>query len=139
MSEQQTEKTEQPAAMPVARLKDAPGREKMVPLQYPVIFGDQEITEIRVRRCTGKEVQDYIARLGASEKFEMLPVIDCPEAVWDALDADDQDTVGREAEAFFPRRLRAVAELILANGEATSASSPTSTAGLPQTSSEKTG
>lgn len=117
-------KTEQPAAVPVAKIVSDKAREKMVPLEYPVEYDGKVWTEIRVHRVTAGEVSDWIKRLDSDED-QMPPVVDCPMAVWNALDADDQDTVDKEAMAFTPRRLKAAAELIQGNGEATSLLSPT--------------
>lgn len=124
---------------PTPRLVPNPDRERMVPLAYPVEWGDRTITEIRVHRVSGKQVQDFIATMGTSLEFVIPPVIDCPLEVWNVLDADDQETVEKAAEDFLPQRLRRITELILANGEVTSASSPTPSGGAEETSSKTTG
>jgi len=124
---------------PVARLVDNPAREAWVDLDWPVQYGDEIIARIRVRRVSGKEVQDYFNGMGKDENFIIPPVIDCAMDIWNVLDAEDQEKIEVRAQDFFPPRLRRVAELILANGEALSASSATPSIGPQPTSPEKTG
>jgi hypothetical protein len=91
--------TDQPAAepspAPVAAFVGGPPREKMVPLEWPVELDGNEWTEIRIRRASGKEVRDYLEQLRTSEADVLPPMIDCPIQVWNALDADDHDTIDR--------------------------------------------
>lgn len=136
-----TEQTTETAAedKPVARLVDNPARERWVDLDWPVEFGGEIIAKIRVHRVTGKQVQDYFNGMGSSEEFIIPPVIDCPMPVWNELDAEDQEKVEVAAQDFFPPRLRRVAELILANGGASSDSSATPSLGPQPTSPGKSG
>lgn len=99
-----------------ARLVPNPDREKMVPLVYPVEYDGKTITEIRVCRITGKQVQTYMQSMGTSDQFVIPPMIDCPFEVWEALDADDQTAVEEAAMPFFPRRLKEAATLLLQSG-----------------------
>lgn len=119
MSEAESEK---PAEPPVARIQSPKEREKLVPLEYPVEFDGTLWTEIRVKRITGREIEQYFESLGNGSAFKIPPVVDCPIEVWDAMDADDQDSVDTVARLFMPRRLKAAAELLGIPGEASSGS-----------------
>lgn len=108
-------------APPVARIVNMEGRSKEVPLQYPVEFDGKIWDSIEVRRCTGAEIKSYFEQMTSGEAFTLPPVIQCPIAVWEALDADDQFAVDEVAQAFMPRRLKAAVELLSGTGENTSA------------------
>jgi hypothetical protein len=126
-------KTEPAETVVEAKLVPNADRERWVPLKFPVAFGDEIIDKIRVRRITGKEVQDFMTKMGTSSEFVIPPVIDCPLAVYNEMDADDQEAVEVAAQDFLPRRLQRVAELILNSGAAPSDSSPTPSPGpLPK-------
>ena len=113
------EKQGQPE-IPVARINSPKERERLVPIEYPVEFDGKLYTEIRIRRITGKELEDYFETLGNGKAFQIPPVVDCPVEVWDAMDADNQDAVDAVARAFMPRRLKAAAKLLGVPGEASS-------------------
>lgn len=125
-------KQEQPAEMPVAKIVTDKVREKFIPLEYPVEFDGKLYEQIRIHRVSAQEVSDWIKRLDG-DGDQMPPVVDCPMEVWNALDADDQDTVDKEAMAFTPRRLKEAAGLIQGTGEATSLLSPTPSTGSGDT------
>lgn len=97
-----------PVPAPSARVIYGREHEKLVPLEWPVEFDGITYTEIRVHRVSGKEVSDYLRALQASDADILPPMIDCPIEVWNALDADDHDTVDRAAIAFTPKRLKAI-------------------------------
>lgn len=97
-----------PAEKPVARIKTDVPREKTVPLQWPVEFGDALYESIVIRRITGGEVADYMDRLQRGERL-MPPVVDCPVEVYEAMDADDQFMVDEAAMDFLPRQLKTAA------------------------------
>lgn len=99
-----------------ARIVSDLPREKMIPLQYPLEFDGQLISEVRVRRVSGKEVQDYMDAIGRDES-PVPPMFDCPMEVYDAMDDDDRMTLDKEAVPFLPRRLKAIAAQALASGE----------------------
>ncbi|KQW30744.1 hypothetical protein ASE36_00115 [Rhizobium sp. Root274] len=105
---------------PVARIVNPAGRSTVVPLQFPVEFDGKHWESVEIRRCTGKEVQDYLEGMGTAAEFVLPPVIQCPLAVWHAMDADDQYTVDEAAQAFMPRRLKAAVELLSGTGANTS-------------------
>lgn len=111
----EVKKEEQPAAPPVAKIISPVDREKVVPLTYPVEFNGTVYSSITVRRVTGKEVKDYLDKIGV-EAFTLPPTIDCPFEVWEAMDADDQLVVDEAAMAFMPRRLKVAVEQILKSG-----------------------
>lgn len=125
------EEKKQPAGVPVARLKSEDGRERMVPLNYPVEFDGKLWEEVRIRKITGRELADYIEVLQTSPSSVLPPMIDCPIEVWDAMDADDQADVDDAAQAFTPRRLKAAVELSQGIGGDTSVSSATPSPGAP--------
>lgn len=116
------EENKAPAEMPVARIVSPKEREKFVDLDYPVEFDGVVYEKIRIQRITGKELEDYFDSLGTGKAFQIPPVVDCPVEVWDAMDADDQDSVDVVARAFMPRRLKAAAKLLGVPGEASSGS-----------------
>lgn len=108
--------TEQPAAEPVAtaRIVYSGEHEKLVPLEWPIEFHDKLWKEIRVHRVSGKEVSDYLKALRTSDADILPPMIDCPIEVWNALDADDQETVDAAAKDFTPKRLKALFDAVVA-------------------------
>ncbi|TIR24036.1 MAG: phage tail assembly protein [Mesorhizobium sp.] len=99
------EKIEQKIARVVG---DAP-REKIVPLEFPLEFDGRMWTEVKVRRVTGKEVEDYMEALGRGER-PMPPMFECPREVYDAMDDDDRFAIDEAVVPFLPRRLKAAAE-----------------------------
>lgn len=105
MSDNEENKVEQPAEMPVARIVSQTERERMVKLAWPVEYDGKVWAEIRVRRVTGKEVSAYFAKLRDGDTEAVAPMIDCPQEVWDAMDDDDQVAVDDAARPFWPRRL----------------------------------
>jgi hypothetical protein len=70
----------------------------MIPLEWPVDFDGKLWTEIEIRRVSGKEVRVYLDALRTSEGDILPPMIDCPIEVWNALDADDQQTIDEAAQ-----------------------------------------
>lgn len=116
-----------PAETPVAKIKTDLPRDKLVPLDWPVEFDGKTYAEIRIRRLTGQEVQDFIdllQRCGGSNP--QPPMIDCPLEVYRAMDDDDRYRVEEASVDFFPRRLRDMAESTLASAEESSPSSQAS-------------
>jgi hypothetical protein len=128
MSEAKESNAEQPAEIPTARIVSPKEREKMVPLEYPVEFDGKIWTEIKVRRVSAQEVADYLELLKSDQAFDIPPMVECPLAVWNALDDDDQLAVDEAARPFTPRRLKAAVELFQRLGDLSSGSSPTPSA-----------
>lgn len=106
--------TEQPAAEPAppptAKVIYSGEHEKLVPLEWPIEFDGKVYDQIRVHRVSGKQVRDYLEALRTSQTDILPPMIDCPIEVWNALDADDQETVDLAAAEFTPKRLKAIFE-----------------------------
>lgn len=110
-----------PKEPPVARIVNPAGRSKMVPLQFPVEFDGKIWDSVEIRRCTGTEIKKYMEQMANREEtFTLPPVVICPVAVWEAMDADDQLTIDEESQAFMPRRLKAAVELLSEIGVNTS-------------------
>lgn len=111
------ENQDQAEAPPLAaKFVNEEGRSRLVPLEYPVDFNGRLYSEIKVHRVTGGEMDAYMKSLQAGA-VSLPPVIDCPIEVWDAMDADDQLAVDRAADAFMPRRLKALMKSAPAAGE----------------------
>lgn len=93
----------------LARVVGAVPREKLVPLEFPVEFDGTTWTEIKVRRVSGKEVDDYMEALGSGAR-PMPPMFVCPREIYDAMDDDDRFALDEAVVPFLPRRLKAAAE-----------------------------
>jgi len=91
-----------------AAFVSAVGREKIVPLEFPVEFDGKTWSEVRIRRVTGKEVETYLDGLVRGER-PMPPMFDCPHEVYDAMDDDDRLALDEAVVPFLPRRLKAAA------------------------------
>ena len=98
--------TEAPAEKPVARIITDLPREKVVPLELPVEFDGKTYREIRIKRITGVEMMAYINAVRDQPGAAMMPTIDCPREVYEALDADDYAEVTKAASDFLPRALK---------------------------------
>lgn len=105
----------------VAKIVSPKERERTVPLEYPIEFDGKTYDAIRVRRVTGREVEEFMRAL-ADDGAAMPPMVDCPRAVYDAMDDDDRFEVDQAMLDFLPRRLKVAAGSILADGEPASGS-----------------
>lgn len=92
-----------------ARVISTAEREKMVPLEFPVEFEDKTWTEVKIRRVSGKEVEQYMDALGRGER-PIPPMFDFPLEVYEAMDDDDRFAIDEAVIPFLPRRLKAAAE-----------------------------
>jgi hypothetical protein len=92
-----------------ARFLGTAPREKLVRLEYPFELDGQEWNEVRLRRATGVEVENYMDALQRGEKV-IPPMFDFPMEVYDAMDDDDRFAVDEAVIPFLPRRLKAAAE-----------------------------
>ena len=102
---------EKPTPKPV--FDEADARQKWVDLDHPFTLDGVRWERVPVRRCTAKEVSDYIdAFLSGNAADIMAPMIGCPVEVFEAMDADDQVKVDDEAKAFTPRRLLKLHEMM---------------------------
>ncbi|MBX9457112.1 MAG: hypothetical protein KL863_14395 [Rhizobium sp.] len=81
-------------------------RSKIIALEWPVEFDGKVYHQIRVHRVTGKEMRDFMEELRSGDGAVMPPMIDCPLAVWEGMDADDQHTLDEAAGEFMPKRLK---------------------------------
>lgn len=109
---------QQPVETPVARIVSTKARDRMVEIDFPVEYDGKTYTEIRIRRISGKELQEFFTAMDASI-ITIPPVVDCPTAVWEAMDADDQEKVEKEALDFFPRKLTAFMQWVQQNSGST--------------------
>lgn len=107
---------------PVARIVSSRERERKIPLLDPVEYDGTVYDAVTIRRVTGKEMEDYMDLLATSDGAPLPPMIDCPRAVYDAMDDDDRFAIDQAMRDFMPRRLRATAESVSGplNGESTS-------------------
>lgn len=96
-------------AKPVARFAGDRPREKSIPLEWPIEFGDEIYETVTVRRCTGAEIADYVLAQVRGES-PLFPGISCPIEVYNALDADDLEAVDEVVRDFLPRRFRQASE-----------------------------
>jgi hypothetical protein len=126
---QMTETNASPAAAPVAdeppvaKIVTTQEIERLVPLDWPIEFEGKLYEHIRVRRITGHELQSYVEAMGAAgSKSPVPPTIECPQAVWDVMDADDMENVGANSMDFMPRRMKAAGEQTPSSGGTTSGS-----------------
>jgi hypothetical protein len=129
MSEKSAPATEQPAAKPVAdeppvaKIVTTKEIDRLVTLEWPIEFNGKVYDQIRVRRITGHQWQAYVEAMTDSKvESPVPPTIDCPQEVWDVMDADDMDTVGIASMDFMPRRMKAAADQTPSNGDDTSGS-----------------
>ncbi|TIS37495.1 hypothetical protein [Mesorhizobium sp.] len=97
------------SAPKTARVVSSAPREKMVPLEFEVEFDGKTWTEVRIRRVSGKEVEDYMEALGRGER-PMPPMFDFPLEIYEAMDDDDRLAIDEAVIPFLPRRLKAAAE-----------------------------
>lgn len=94
------------------RIIEPKGRSKTISLDWPLEYDGQTFDKVTCRRVTGKEVEDFLAAVSAKEEGDpslMLPTIECPRAVYDAMDDDDRLRVDEVAFDFLPRRLKDMA------------------------------
>jgi len=89
-------------------------RSKVMPLEWPFTLNGNRYTEIRIRRVTTAELEEYFERMDAASDGEkkklVLPIFDAPAEVIGALDPDDSDNLTKEGRDFLPRRFRGETE-----------------------------
>jgi hypothetical protein len=96
----------------LAKIVTTKERERFIDLEYPVEYDGTLYTSVRIRRVTGTDIEDYAAKVGTPEAAPIPPTIDCPFAVWKAMDADDVETVLEASMDFLPRRMKTAADPI---------------------------
>lgn len=104
-----------PAETPSARIFSGPDRSKPVPLTWPIEYDGKVYDTVTVRRITGAEVRSLLAQ-AADGSLDFLPMLDCPQPVYEALDDDDLYEIDKVIADFLPRRLREVAGQTSGNG-----------------------
>jgi hypothetical protein len=95
------------------------GRERLraVPLDCPLAYDGKTYSEVVVRRLTARDVADFEAVLAERAKADpeariRWPLyVDAagaaiPDAIMDALDADDKFAIDQVAASFLPRQYR---------------------------------
>jgi hypothetical protein len=108
-----TEQKEAAGEKPAAKIVATKARSKTVQLEWPIEFDGKIWSEITLRRVTGREVEQFITDLAGLEeggRKPVIPVIDCPVEVYEALDDDDVYMLERETLPFLPRRLTEAGE-----------------------------
>ena len=114
----------------MARIVSVKVRDAMYPLVYPVEFNGVTYSEVRMKRCSGKDVADYMSAMESTDNPASLmpPFLDFPRAVYDQMDDDDRLGLEVAVVPFIPQRLSAALDLFQPNIADTLASSPASSA-----------
>ncbi len=105
---------EAPAPAPVARFLTDKPRQTSVDLDWPLELDGVAYRTVTVRRMTVAEVgafMDRVKDVGQSQVVRLPMFADehgapLPDALWDALDADDSDRLNQVASGFLPARFR---------------------------------
>lgn len=114
--------TDESAPKPEAKIVSSKERSTTVALDWPVEFDGQMYESITIRRCSGKEVDEFVTAATAGNGSSLkAPMIDCPQEVYEAMDDDDRLKLEAALVPFLPRRLTKVAELIRQTAAITSA------------------
>lgn len=94
------------------RIVTPKARSAEVELDWPVEVDGILYDKITVRRVTGREVEKFIRDTMEAKDGErpQPPLIDCPLAVYEALDDDDRLKLEEAMLPFLPRRLLMLAE-----------------------------
>lgn len=110
-----TEQTETTAATPEVAKPSPPkfadnGRPRFrtVPLEWPIEYDGKTYSEITVRRMTTAEVVAFLEQSEVEDGKPIFPMFDVPSEVINALDPDDDVTLGKAVNDFLPRALRPV-------------------------------
>ena len=102
-------------------------RSRTVTLEWPLEFDGKVYEQIVVRRATLADLAVFAEQLAALPKGQEihLPMYDAPDAVIDALDPDDRDSLNAAADGFLLRRWLASSEVepAQATGSSTAPSS----------------
>lgn len=92
-------------------------REAWVDLAHPLEVDGLRIDKVRIKRCTGGEVQRFVEMMQVAlskppgeRLMPIVPVVDLPTEIYWALDDDDRLAVDEAYAPFLPRRLRDWAE-----------------------------
>lgn len=111
-------------AAPVIEFANTASRILSVPLEWPLLIDGESLEAIIVRRLTGREVgelQELMGQESFSDEVMMEFFTDQPQAVIEALDQDDFQSVKAKVLDFLPKRVRdameAAQEQYLAGGK----------------------
>jgi hypothetical protein len=96
-----------PANAPVARFISGPVRTTTYKLVWAFEYDGRVYEEITIRRLSAKEVDDFIQEIRSGNTDARLPMFGVPDAVLDAMDADDSTALNEVAKPFMPVALRA--------------------------------
>lgn len=104
-----SETSDTPAEAQIVSPKE---RSSTVPLEWPIEFDGKLYESITIRRCSGREVDQFIAAVTTAANGANLktPMIDCPDEVWAVMDDDDRLRLEEAVLPFLPRRLAQAAE-----------------------------
>ena len=91
---------------PEAKIISPKERSTSVALEWPVEFDGTTYESITIRRCSGKEVADFISAAASGDVTHLkAPMIDCPPEVYDSMDDDDRLRLEEALLPFLPLRL----------------------------------
>lgn len=108
MTEEAKKATAAGGSTPAVEYNGDKPRSCIVPLDYPLTVDGVTYTEVTVRRASAREVSEYIEGLRKPGGKTCPPMIELPQVVYENLDDDDMFKIEREAEGFFPQRLKAL-------------------------------
>jgi len=96
----------EPATKPASVFDNEAARFEDVPLDWPVTVDGIRYDKITVHRMTVGELGDFLTSMRADDSRARFPMYSVPDAVLDALDADDGDKIEAAVQRFLPRRFR---------------------------------
>lgn len=95
------------SSAPPPAFADPGARQRVVPLEYPVIVGDETVAQIVITRPTMRQWREYmkqvalVAEAGGDEDSVDAPYFSQPSAVIEQLDFKDYARLEAETELFF--------------------------------------
>jgi len=98
--------TDERVAKLASRFDNEAERFEDVPLDWPVTVDGIRYDKITVRRMTVGALGDFLTSMRADDGRARFPMYSVPDAVLDALDADDGDKIEAVVQRFLPRRFR---------------------------------
>ena len=94
-----------PPPSPRATIVSDRSRVQTIDLEWPVEFDGVTYNSVTVKRITGREVAAYVEAISKGGDIKP-PMLDCPQEVYDAMDADDFIKVDEVLRDFLPRTFR---------------------------------
>lgn len=102
-----------------ARIVAREGREKVVPLEWPVEYDGVVYEALTVRRAHGADFRK-MASFGGDEDMKLAALLTgAPAEVIAALDGEDYLNLQEVVKTFLPRKLQQMAEQISGTGQNT--------------------